>query len=309
MRIAFVSCASAALFVVAACSSGEPAEDPAFDAPRTLAEIVASLEVGLDADLYRFDPPTDVTGENLYRSSRARLERYEELLPDPAFVPAIRFAKALAAERTFDFAAAADEYAAVAGGGSDLAPRAAELLPFAREMSATMAPPSSGAIDEALMHWARARADLNARLDSLDTSAPRESLVLASIEQLDVLERELLWRARLLSPSGARVAIDAARQVVADHQESRRIYEHSLRLADMYAEVAREYAVTSGPESYEHDAAYLRNLVTTAMQIYAEVAAVDGRPEREEARAQLVALEALLDRVGPAPFPVPEAAR
>src|SRR5690606_13863322 len=82
-----------ALAAGAGCRSGDR-PDPVYDPARTLVEVVATLQAGRDADLYRYDAPKDVSGDNLFRASLARLARYDERLRDPAFRPAVAFAQA-----------------------------------------------------------------------------------------------------------------------------------------------------------------------------------------------------------------------
>lgn len=287
------------MVLLSGCSTSRP--EPALDPHRTLAEVVAVLEQGANADLYRFDPPTDVTGENLFRSSLARLDRCAELIDDAGFGASIDFARGRAKERLLDYAAAVELYARVASGSSPLARRAGELAEFPRQMARIEA---EGATDQEnlsppdlLMRIARKKVGMRELMEGMGDDV-RASLVMASIERLDVREREFLWRTRALFPNGSEVALTAARELVADHVESRRALEHSLRLADMYAELARAYVAAVDPSGYDFDAAYARNLIQSASQIYAEVAAVDGRIEREEARAALAGLEALAIRLG-----------
>jgi len=157
--------------------------------------------------------------------------------------------------------------------------------------------PTDARPDEILIGLGQRRAALREILAGLDPAELRRCLVEAAIERLDVREREFLWRLRVLSPRGTEVALEAAEQVVADHRASRRLLGHTLRVADMYAELARAYVASVDPSGFDFDAAYVRNLTQTAARIYGEVAAIDGRPEREEARAQLLSLEALMTRI------------
>lgn len=297
-KLALLAAQAVLLLSLGACGTGRP--DAAFDSQRSLAEVVATLQDGMDRDLYRFDPPTDLTGENLFRASLARLDRYEDLVSDPGFLASIRFARARAEERMLNFEEASILYAEVAAGDSELAERAREFGDFASRMAENHRvkepQPDGGRPDELLLRLAEQRQLLRELADTL-ADDPRLCLVRMSLERLDVREREFLWRTRALFPGGSKVALDAARELVEDHVESRRVLEHSLRLADMYAELARAYVAAVDPGGYDFDATYARNLIQFAAQIYAEVAAVDGRPEREEARAALVSMEALSARI------------
>ncbi len=283
------------LFACTACSTPRP--DPIYGPYRSLIEVVAELEVGVNADLYRFDPPTDVTGENLYRATLARLTSFENLVSDPSYRPTLRFAEARAHERLFDFGEAAALYDEVGRDQTDLGARARDLAPFARRLATLTEPLPAVAPNDMLKALDDRRAQLVTALQDA-TDDPRRSCVLCCIERLDVRKREYLWRARAALDNGVAIAIAAARDVVSKHVDSRRVLEHSLRLADMYAELARAYVAAVDPASHEFNAAQARNLIQSASQVYAEVAAVDGKPEREEARAALVALESLSVRIG-----------
>lgn len=285
--------------IAAGCA--EPRLEPQYQPARSLVEVVAELESARDLDLYRFDPPRDVTGENLYRAAFARLERLEGLIPDPSFRASIRFAEAVAAERLSDFAGASARYAEVAAMGSGLAAQARRQQPLADEMVPLVAPLSDAPDPRDMIVAIDARRAALVEKYEQSKSDPRASLIRCAIERLDVRTREFLWRFRAALPDGTQKAFEFARKVIADHAESRRVFEHTLRLGDMYAELARANLAGSDPAWIEFDAARAKNLIQSAAQVYGEVAAIDGRPEREEARAALANLEALSARIDAGP--------
>jgi len=282
---------------VSGCASSQA--DPSFGPYRSLVEVVAELEFHRDADLYRFDAPTDVTGENLYRASLARLQNFDALVTDPRFDDSIAFAMAQARERLLDFDAAADLYGRVAAAPTPLGTCAAELLPLTRQLRDLTRPvESEGQLTpDAIVAELEVRR--GAMLDLLEASVddPRSSLVEVVVERLDVRRREFQWRVRAVMNDGTGRALDFASAVVELHPESARVHEHRLRLADMYAELARGYASSIDPGDYEFDATRFRNMVQAASALYTEVATVDGRPERQEARAGLASMESLVRRV------------
>jgi hypothetical protein len=279
----------------AGCSAPEP--NPAYGPYRTLLEVVAELDATRDADFYRFDPPRDVSGESLPRATLARLERIESLLRDPALAPAIVFARAQAHERLSGFEAALAGYREVAAGEGPLAAVAAAALPFTAEMVELTRPlPDPVRPLDVLAPLAQRREALTQLLE-VHADDPRVCLTWIAIERLDVRLREYLYRNRNAIDDGTRRAVDHARDVIAAHSESRRLLEHVLRLGDFLAELARAQVAAIDPESAEFDATRARNAIAAAAEVYAEVAAVDGAPEREEARAGLAALEALAQRL------------
>ncbi len=285
-------------FVPFAACSNRP-DDVSYGPYRSLIEIVAEIDSARDADIYRFEPPRDVTGENLFRASLARLAKLEELVADPALKPAISFARAEASERLLDFGTAAKLYAEVANGKSGLAAKSAKALPFAKRLAELTEPfPEQATPADILGPIERRRSDLVAERDAWK-SDPRKCLVDVAIEQLDVRRREFLWKFRAALPDGTNQAIDAGEKVARNHAESRRLLEHLLRLGDMYAELVNSQLSIVDPHDHAFDASRARNLIQAAAQVYAEVAAVDGRIEREEARAKLAALDALEARFKP----------
>lgn len=282
--------------VCGAACSGAPV-DTAYGPHRSLIEVVAEIESARDCDLYRFDPPVDITGENLFRASLARLDRFEAISPDPEYRPAILLARAIARERLLDFAGAAALYREVRATAGGLASRATEALPLADELARLTAPAqeSSAPLDliAAIESQRLALVELRERVGA----DPRRCLVECAIERLDVRRREFLWRHRAIVPDGAARALEAADLVAREHAQSRRVLEHLLRLGDAYAELARAQFAATDPHDLAFDAERARNLIRAAEQVYSEVAAVDGRIEREEARAALASLEALGQRL------------
>lgn len=291
----------ASLLAVSGCAS--PPEDPALGPYRSLVEIVAELGLARDVDLYRFDAPRDVTGENVWRATLRRLENFESLIEDPRFRPALRFAQAECREHLADFAGAAAlwrEVAALPGPeAADLKALAATRAPLCDELATKTRPldaDEARSPDDVVRALATQRMALKELL-AANVADPRASLIECAIERQDVREREYLWRVRAFVDDGAQLALDSAQRVIANHVDSRRIHEHRLRLADYYAELARGYVVAVDPTQATFDATRARNLIQAAGRTYAEVAAIDGIPEREEARAGLASLEALLDRI------------
>lgn len=288
------ACTAIVCATLLACSA--PPVDPVFATDRGLLEVVAELRDVRDADLYRFDPPTDVTGENLFRVALGRLDRFEQLNADADLAVPVACARGLAWERLGNFAAAASQYRVAAAEDSALGAKARADLPFTERMAELTAPVAERpAAPELLRALEGRRGELLAQLEQIGGDA-RRSLVEVEIERLDVRTREFYWRNR--GVLGADNAFRFARSLIETHGESRRALEHMLRLGDMYAELAQSLLSATDPAGHEFDAGRFRELAYTAASIYAEVATVDGRPEREEARAKLVGIEALLDRAG-----------
>ena len=272
-----------------------PAPDPSFSSERGFVELVAELVAAEDDDLYRFDPPIDATGEVLFRSALARLQRFERSPESDGLTEALELARGISQVRLGDAASAVSSFQAAAR-AEDLREDALERAAFAERLAALIGPIDEPMrIDDLLPRLderRRALLDLAERTDER-----RRPLVLVEVERLDVRTRELMWRHR--SSLGVDTALGFAGAMAETHAESRRALEHLLRLADMHAELARAMLAAGDPAGYEFSASRFLNVAQTAASIYAEVASVDGRPEREEARAGLASMEALIERARP----------
>src|SRR3989442_1040311 len=83
----------------------------------------------------------------------------------------------------------------------------------------------------------------------------------------------------------------ALRFLVQKHADSRNLPEHILRLGDLYAEVARDYADAHGrPLTFEEDEFVQR--ADRALEMYRKVATWDGAPQKPEAQGRFAAFDA-----------------
>src|SRR5205809_4336998 len=88
-----------------------------------LLEVLGDLTWHLRDDLYRFPPPKDPTGHDLYRLALSRLENWEKRYPG-RLRDVVGYARAEALERLGEYAKAADGYGRVVAEGSPLADQA-----------------------------------------------------------------------------------------------------------------------------------------------------------------------------------------
>lgn len=265
----------------------------------TLAEVTAQIAALEDFDLYRFDPPRDPSGGNVFQVAERRLEQAEVAASDPRALAAIRFGLGVARTAQLDLDGAREAFESVAASDSPLSGRAEQRARRVAALSPLLAPLPEQTLRDAMLEIAHRRG----RLAEARARPPGEGpawLFDAVAERLDVTERELLWRARALHPRGVEVALEAARQTADDHAESRFALAHLLRLADMVEEIARERIATRPPGTAGFDVREVRALLEEAGRLYAEVSVVEGRPERDEARARMAALESLWLRLGEA---------
>jgi hypothetical protein len=297
--------AAAALLALAAGCAGAPEPDPRYRPTESVLEVVAVLHRHVPDDTYRFPPATDYTGRNVYRASLLRLENLEKADPSlgrGVLDDVIAFAKGRALERlrAFDLAAAAYR-------------RAAETPGELREEAL-----ASASLCDALANASRlgseealgAAADLPARLAALDERVAQltalepsaegshyAAIAREEIEHAQVAKARLVVAARRLSPDGDLRALAALQQLVVDHRDSKRANAHLLALADLYAELAREYVDAHPPASLDFDPPRFEELVDAAARLYESVANQDGAPEKIEASQKLEAFLAFTLRV------------
>ncbi|TMA39159.1 MAG: hypothetical protein E6J83_14900, partial [Deltaproteobacteria bacterium] len=122
----------------------------AFAPYEDVLEVLADLTWHLKDDTYRFAPPKDPTGHDLFRLSLQRLENWEKRYPG-RLRDVTTFGRAEALEHLGEYAKAADLYAQVAKLPSPLADHAHEDVDRARVFADTAALPEDAAdLDAAL---------------------------------------------------------------------------------------------------------------------------------------------------------------
>lgn len=297
--------AGLALLALAAGCGGTPEPDPRYRPTESVLEVVAVLHRFVPDDTYRFAPATDYTGRNVYRASLLRLENLEKADPNlgrGVLDDVIAFAKGRALERLRAFELAATSYRRAAETPGELRE---EALASAALCDA-LAEASRLGSEEALVE----PADLPTRLAALDERAARlaalqaraegshyAAIVQEEIEHAQVARARLVVAARPLSPDGDLRALAALQQLVVDQRDSKNANGHLLALADLYAELAREYVNANPPASLDFDPPRFEELVDSAARLYESVANQDGAPEKIEASQKLEAFLAFTLRV------------
>ena len=262
----------------------------AFAPYEDVLEVVAELTWHLRDDVYRFPPPKDPTGHDVYRLSLHRLENWDKRFPgrlrDVTF-----FARAEALERLGGYAAARDLYAKVAALPSPLAARAAEGATRAATFADAAAMPESGAELDGTLSALRAKLDAWAKLLTRWAGTPFEPIVLVEEERLERRTARLVVEHRRLLDNGAATAERSLRFMVEKHADSKLLPDHILRLADLYADLTRDYV-----EEHERPLAFQETefvqRADRALATYRKVAMWDGAPEKPEAQARFTAFDA-----------------
>lgn len=283
---------AAALLAAALLCACARAPDPRYGPSESLLEVVAVLRHHVPDDTYRFAPARDFTGRNVYRASLLRLENLERAhaaaLRAGAWEESIAFAKGRALERLRAYRLAASAYRRAArtqGALQQQAQRSAALCESLAEIlgledAATDAP------ETAELEQRRARL---AALRGKTAGTHYEAIAREEIEHADVERALRLSAARGLSADGDVRALAALQRNAVQHRESKNANLHLLRLADLYAELAREYVRRNPPESLGFDPPRFAELVEAAARLYESVSNQDGALEKLEAARRLEA--------------------
>ena len=294
--------AMAALAVVAllaGCGSGR--SNPAFEPHENLLSILADLERYTGHDLYRYRAPLDPAGTNLYRASLVRLRNYERLHPD-RYPDVVAFARGRALERLDDHEQAAEAFGAVMEMDTPIAAEAAEAMAINRLFARVQAMSHQAeTMHDYIETLARQRDAFQSLAEPYTTTDSVRgvygALAMRQVERLDVLRAEAMWKYRHLFDSGTEQALRAWHDVLDTHQESARIEQHRLRVADCFYEQAREYGQEFDPETAAFDWEVFRKITSEAMALYRQVERAYGYPERLEAEGKIAALNATINRV------------
>jgi hypothetical protein len=262
----------------------------AFAPYEDVLEVVSELTWHLRDDVYRFPPAKDPTGHDVYRLSLHRLENWEKRFPG-RLRDVTSFARAEALERLGGYAAARELYAKVAALPSPLAARAAEGATRAAAFADVAAMPERGTDLDATLTALRAKLDAWAKLLERHGGTPFEPILLVEEERLERRTARLVVEHRRLLDDGAVTAERSLRFLVEKHADSRLLAEHILRLADLYASLARDY-VSDHEQPLEFREGEFVSRADRALDTYRKVAMWDGAPEKPEAQARFTAFDA-----------------
>jgi hypothetical protein len=263
----------------------------AFAPYEDLLEVLAPLTWHLNDDLYRFPPPRDPTGHDLFQLSLARLEGWEKRFPS-SLRDVTTFGRAQTLERIGEYQRASDAYRHVAAmAESPLAGPAKDHAARTTAFAAAAALPEGGEDLDARLVALRKKLDAFGKLVEQYAGTPYQSLALVEEERLERLTSSLVVDHRQLIDEGDETAERALRFLIQKHADSKLLAEHILRLGDLYADFARQYAEDhSRPLAFKEDAFIART--DRALDVYRKIATWDGSREKPEGQARFAALEA-----------------
>lgn len=290
-----------ALAALGGCSmAAKKRQEAVYSPSESVLEVVTVLRRHVPADTYRFPPPDDFSGRNVYRSSLLRLESIEHVHADALRAghmdAVIAFAKARALERLRAYDLAAEHYRKAEDLSAtlrDTAQRSAEInesFSDATRVGIDFVDPMRGPADaglpddpEAVVAGLEERQAMLSRILGPDDEMHYDAMMREEIERADMARAHYFVAMRNLVPDGNLRAVSELQRVVSRHSPSKFRRRHLLDLADLYARMAEEYVVANPPESLRFDPPTFQELVDSASQIYEVVAAEDGTPEKLEA--------------------------
>ena len=292
--------------LVSACRS-TPEVDPRYRPAENILEVVAVLRAHVADDTYRFAPARDFTGRNVYRSTLLRLESIERLhanaLRAGHMDGVTAFAKARSLERLRAYGLAEEFYREAAERdaalrieaqrSADVCAELAEIVALTSDAASSPDAPEPFAVTaadpEAVLATFEERA---ARLESLGESVAATHhyyVVEEEIEYADVERAQYFRGLRKVIADGDVRSVAEAQRVIVRHADSKNLNRHLLSLADLYADLAVEYAEENPPAGLSFDPARFQELIDAGTRLYEMVANQDGTPEKLEASRRLEA--------------------
>src|SRR5207249_2574514 len=231
--------------------------------------------------IYRFPPPKDPTGHDLYRLALRRVENWEKRCPG-RLRDVTGFARAEALEHLGEYRTAADLYRQVAALPSPLAEHARQGAERAGAFAEAAALPEDAPDVDGALVALRAKLDAWGKVVARQGGTPWEPAALAEEERLEGVAARLVVAHRRAVEDGTTAAERALRFVIQKHAESKELPGHILHLADFYAELARDY-VTEHPRPLAFDEDEFVRRTDRALATYRKVATWDGAREKPEA--------------------------
>ena len=297
LAVVLPGCAVQRWFSSAPAPGDERVGNPQYVTEEDLLKIVAELQRAANRDTYRFPIPKDVTGANVYKATLLRLRDYETKHPG-AYAEIVAFTRGRAYEGLREYERALAQYQIVSQTRHRLnaeATKAIEVLTRFQEIRqrpiiANTPLEYLQALDSHSTAWQALQEEV--------AGTPYETLAREEEEQLDQAKVTVLILNRHHIADGNESVVSAYRQLIAKHQESKNVYRYQIELGDFYFILAQEYVTQHDPETLEFNPATFEDLSYTALQLYAQVAQVDGVMEKLEAKGKLEALKAYTAKIG-----------
>jgi hypothetical protein len=201
------------------------------------------------------------------------------------------YARAEALERLGEYKAATDLYRRAAALSSPLAGPAGEAVARSVVFADAAALPETGPDLDQTLAALRRKLDAWAKVVARYAGTPWEPAALVEEERLERLAAQQVVAHRQALADGDAAAERSLRFLIQKHAESKDLAGHILRLADLYADLTRDYvAAHDRPLAFDEDVFVQR--ANRALDTYRKVSTWDGAPEKPEALARFAAFDA-----------------
>ncbi len=290
---------AAFLTPAAATIHGQQGNQAAYTQPaENLIVIIADIQRHLNDDVYRFEYPRDVNGQNVFRSAIVQLSNYEKLYPGRN-ADVVALGRAQAFERLCAFREAGLNYTKAQEATTDEGLKKLATAGFERTKK------FSEVVDRDLDQSSLRNYEdaLKAQIADLDKLAGEYAnthhACLARLERERTQMRlaEFFAMFRFMRPYTTEMALEQLKKNLEANSDSKLRYTHHLMLASLNYELAREYTVLYDPEGPDFRMQDFEQYANAARAELAIVEQADGYAEKQEGRALLTALEAFIERI------------
>ncbi|MGC8740526.1 MAG: hypothetical protein ACP5QZ_04155 [Candidatus Sumerlaeaceae bacterium] len=292
-----------ALAAIGALALGGPfkrdkTQQPSVAQPtENLLIIVADIQRHLADDVYRYPYPQDFTGQNIFRAALIRLANYETLYPKK-LPDIVSLAKAQAFEKLTAYEEALANYEKAAKSSDpNIAKSASEgaerMRRFIRVVRQSLDRSGLRTYERDLSKLIRDLDDLVAELKGTHS----QCLALLERERAQLLLAEFYVTMRFIQPYTTDDALAQLRRNIEQNKDSKQRYRHRMMLADFYFELATQYMIKADPDGPNFDMRQFEGYANAARSEYDIISRADGFPQKAEARAKLLAVEALVQEV------------
>ncbi len=283
--------------IASGCASGPRlTPDARYEPYENLLEIVSDIQRHANDNTYRFPPPRDPSGQNLYKASLIRLLNFEKIYPR-RLPDVVNFSKGICLERVYNYAGAIEAFRKVTASNSPLKDQAEKKIATLKKFnSLENYSISKNNIGDYLT-------EMKFKLDSWEKlieevkGTPYEWLALEEEEKAEQQLAEFVAQNYMVLESGIESSLDIHRQLTIKHTLSKNINLHYLNWADFCVLLAKRYVEQSDPRSLDFDADTFNKTADAAIRLYSLVAQKDGAEEKIEALGKLQAFNAYVARI------------
>lgn len=290
-------CCLASYGLVAGCASRAPLRtDARYEPYENILEIVSDIQRHANDNSYRFPPPRDPGGQNLYKASLVRLLNFERIYPR-RMPDVVNFTKGICMEHMGDYAGALKAFKAVAESDSPLREQANAALPILEKFDNL----ASYRIEKQNIGDYLTESEFRlaewGKFVEQTKGTPYEWLAREEEEKAEQQLSEFAAQNYLVIKEGAESALNLFRQLTLKHAQSKNIHLHYLNWADFCALLAKRYATEADPRSISFDRGTFNKSADAAIRLYSLVAQKDGVSEKVEALGKLQAFNAYVAKI------------